>query len=61
MQVVRHSRMYESAAAYVTDQPPFLNAALAVQTDLSPMELLAALKRIEVHLAMCGRPELQCQ
>ena len=47
-QVVRLSRMYESAAAYVTDQPAFINAAVAVQTSLQPEALLRALKEIEV-------------
>jgi len=32
----------------VTDQPPFLNAALAVRTTLSSPDLLTALKQIEV-------------
>ena len=49
LQVARQSRLYESAPAYVTDQPRFVNAALAVETALPPIELLAALKRIEVH------------
>ncbi len=50
IQVARQSRLYESAPAYVTDQPRFINAALAVETALPPMELLRALKRIEVPL-----------
>lgn len=48
LQVVRQSRLYESAPAYVTDQPVFLNAALAVRTALPPQQLLAALKHVEV-------------
>jgi len=32
------------------DQPDFLNAAAAIETELSPRELLAALKRIETNL-----------
>lgn len=70
MQVLRHSRLYESAAAYVTDQPTFLNAALAVHTDLPPRELLAVLKSIEVRpcphnssrgspISTCGEPFAQ--
>jgi 2-amino-4-hydroxy-6-hydroxymethyldihydropteridine diphosphokinase len=50
-QVLRHSRLYESAAAYVTDQPPFLNGAVAAATRLPPLELLRALKAIEVMRA----------
>ena len=53
LQVLRHSRLYESAAAYVTDQPAFLNAAIAVHTNLAPKELLSALKSIEVRSASC--------
>ena len=55
LQVLRHSRLYESAAAYVTDQPPFLNAALAVRTELSPPELLTAIKQIEVQVHSEGQ------
>ena len=51
-QVARQSRLYESAPAYVTDQPRFVNAALAVTTALPPRELLAALKAIEVRLPL---------
>ncbi|MEZ4859710.1 MAG: dihydropteroate synthase [Caldilineaceae bacterium] len=41
------SFLYETPPAYVTDQPPFLNAACRVTTDLTPHALLAALKGIE--------------
>lgn len=46
--MVRQSRLYESAPAYVTDQPRFINGALAALTCLQPLELLDALKTIEV-------------
>lgn len=52
MQVVRHSALYETVPAYVVDQPSFLNAACLARTHLPPLELLAALKRIE---AAAGR------
>jgi hypothetical protein len=48
-QLIRLSRLYESAAAYVTDQPAFLNAAALVETPLGPRALLTALKAIEVR------------
>lgn len=51
--MVRQSRLYESAPAYVTDQPQFLNAALAVRTALPPRQLLAALKTVEVCQLPC--------
>jgi hypothetical protein len=39
--------MYESPAAYVTDQPPFANAVCKVSTSLSPTELLVRAKDVE--------------
>ncbi|OWP62986.1 2-amino-4-hydroxy-6-hydroxymethyldihydropteridine diphosphokinase [Hymenobacter amundsenii] len=36
------SARYETAAWGLTDQPTFLNQAVAVQTNLAPLELLAA-------------------
>lgn len=47
-QVLRQSRLYESAPAYLTDQPRFVNGALAALTSLQPLELLDALKSVEV-------------
>ena len=35
LRVVATSRLYETAAAYVADQPPFLNAAARVETNLT--------------------------
>ncbi|GIL72513.1 hypothetical protein Vretimale_4299 [Volvox reticuliferus] len=49
VQVLRHSALYETAAAYVTDQPSFLNAAVLARTHLSPGELLRALKQVEAE------------
>eukprot|EP00962_Isochrysis_galbana_P061371 scaffold36536_cov146-Isochrysis_galbana.AAC.3 len=42
--------LYEGPAAYVEDQPAFLNSVCAVRADYSPQALLAALKRIEGEL-----------
>ncbi|KAL6194286.1 hypothetical protein ACLB2K_035370 [Fragaria x ananassa] len=47
MQITRHGCLYETAPAYVTDQPNFLNSAVRAVTKLGPHELLGALKRIE--------------
>lgn len=44
------SAVYETAPLYVTDQPAFLNMALRATTELSPMALLRALKRMENEL-----------
>jgi 2-amino-4-hydroxy-6-hydroxymethyldihydropteridine diphosphokinase / dihydropteroate synthase len=48
--LVRLSRLYESAPAYVTDQPPFLNAAALITTQQQPLQLLRSLKQVEVQL-----------
>ena len=44
------SSLYRSAPRERTDQPDFLNAALALETDLAPRPLLAELKAIERRL-----------
>lgn len=49
-QVVRASSLYESAPRDRLDQPRFLNAAVELETDLEPAELLVELKRIELAL-----------
>ncbi|XP_028801478.1 folate synthesis bifunctional protein, mitochondrial-like [Neltuma alba] len=48
--ITRHACLYESAPAYVTDQPYFLNSAVRAVTKLGPHELLAELKKIEKDL-----------
>ena len=48
--VVATSPLYETAAAYVTDQPSFLNAVVAVETALPPLQALAKLKAAERDL-----------
>lgn len=49
-QVVRTSSLYDSAPRDSLDQPHFLNAALELETDLEPAELLVELKRLELSL-----------
>eukprot|EP01137_Pigoraptor_chileana_P012152 Opistho-2@64187 len=44
------SHIYESSAAYVTEQPPFLNAVCSIPTELSPEDLLPVLKDGERQL-----------
>jgi 2-amino-4-hydroxy-6-hydroxymethyldihydropteridine diphosphokinase len=41
------SPLYETDPVGVTDQPAFLNLAVSADTDLSPLDLLNAVKRIE--------------
>lgn len=48
------SSLYETAAWGYTDQAPFLNQVLAIQTRFSPLNLLKKLKKIEAEL---GREE----
>ena len=48
--VAKVSSLYDSAPRDVVDQPRFLNAALELETDLSPLDLLAELKRLELAL-----------
>jgi quinolinate synthase len=42
------SRLYQTAAQDLTDQPPFLNQVVCLETDLDPLALLHALQRIEL-------------
>ena len=48
--VAEISRLYETAPAYVINQPAFLNMAVKGYTDLSPSALLAYLKDIETRM-----------
>lgn len=41
---------YETDPMYVTDQPPYLNAAVRAQTSLSPRALLTLLKDLESQI-----------
>lgn len=49
-QVVRASSLYRSSARDLLDQPEFTNAALELETDLEPANLLLALKRLELTI-----------
>jgi 2-amino-4-hydroxy-6-hydroxymethyldihydropteridine diphosphokinase len=48
--VVAASSFYRTPAWGVTEQPPFVNAAVALDTELAPLVLLARLKAIEAEL-----------
>ncbi|KAJ1289221.1 hypothetical protein BS78_02G147800 [Paspalum vaginatum] len=53
--ITRHACLYETAPAYVTDQPQFLNSAVRGTTRLGPHELLKKLKEIEKDIGRtCG-------
>jgi len=45
--VIAASRVYETAPQDVTDQPPFLNQVVCLETGLGPPELLRACQAIE--------------
>lgn len=47
VRVMKVSPLYETAPAYVTDQPRFVNGALEGETALAPLDLLRRLKSIE--------------
>jgi 2-amino-4-hydroxy-6-hydroxymethyldihydropteridine diphosphokinase len=49
--VTAHSRLYETEPEGLSDSgPQFLNAAIAVETDLSPEDLMSAIRDIELRL-----------
>ncbi len=51
LEVLGASSVYETAPqGEVLDQPDFLNAVLAIETDLGPLELLEACKKVERKL-----------
>jgi 2-amino-4-hydroxy-6-hydroxymethyldihydropteridine diphosphokinase len=50
VRVLRRSSLYETQPVGVIDQPSFLNAAVEIETELAPRDLLGVLKRIELDL-----------
>ncbi|HHX64584.1 MAG TPA: 2-amino-4-hydroxy-6-hydroxymethyldihydropteridine diphosphokinase [Chloroflexi bacterium] len=50
MRILAVSPLYETEPWGITDQPRFLNGACAIETDLSPEELLDTLKKIEADM-----------
>ena len=55
VEVVGSSSVYETGPqGEVHDQPDFLNAALGIETELGPEELLAACKATEAELGRTG-------
>jgi 2-amino-4-hydroxy-6-hydroxymethyldihydropteridine diphosphokinase len=54
--VVRASSMYETEPVEFTEQPWFLNCAVALETGATPQELMKALLRIEEEM---GRRRVQ--
>lgn len=52
--ISKKSRLYETEAWGMKDQPDFINQALEIQTELEPEEVLFQIKRIEKEI---GRQE----
>lgn len=52
VKVARVSGVYETSPYGITDQPDFYNMAVEVESELEPVELLDAVKKIESE---CGR------
>ncbi|SMG07143.1 2-amino-4-hydroxy-6-hydroxymethyldihydropteridinediphosphokinase [Sphingobacterium psychroaquaticum] len=48
--IANKSNIYESEAWGVTDQPRFLNQALCIETELTPLEVLNEIQAIEILL-----------
>lgn len=49
-QIMRRSKLYETAAWGKTNQPAFLNQVLEVQTELMPTQVLQSINAIEQEL-----------
>ncbi len=47
LSITKRSSLYETEPWGVTDQPGFINMVVEAETDISPRELLALLKRVE--------------
>jgi 2-amino-4-hydroxy-6-hydroxymethyldihydropteridine diphosphokinase len=53
--LVAVSRIYETEPVGVLDQSRYLNAAVELETDLGPAEMLLCLKHTETSLGRCTR------
>lgn len=56
VEVRSKSAVYETEPVGIIDQPPFLNLAIGVVTNLPPGEFLNSLKRIEKTIGRVERP-----
>lgn len=55
VRVIKESAFYETEPWGKTEQPAFINAAVEIETDLAPKELLAFLKNIEEKVGRKAR------
>ena len=49
-EIISRSRLYRSAPYGFADQPPFINAAIRIETNLPPLDLLKKLQETEKTL-----------
>lgn len=56
MAILRRSSWWQSGPQPASDQPDFINGVVEIETALSPVDLLAALHRVE---SACGRVRQQ--
>ena len=56
VRIVAASTVMETAPVGLTDQPPFFNQVLAVETTLEPRPLLETVKRLEAELGRTPGP-----
>ncbi len=61
IRVVAMSRLYQTPPMGPADQPPYINAALAVETDHAPADLLAHLHEIEAAFGRKRRERWQAR
>lgn len=47
LKIIKRSAMHETTPWGVKDQPKFINMAIEAETDISPLELLSLIKKIE--------------
>ncbi|MGC8845296.1 MAG: 2-amino-4-hydroxy-6-hydroxymethyldihydropteridine diphosphokinase, partial [Candidatus Hydrogenedens sp.] len=55
--VKKASNIYETEPVGNKNQPTFLNIAVEIETELSPLELLSEIKKIEYQLGRTHRQE----
>ncbi|MEE9613479.1 MAG: 2-amino-4-hydroxy-6-hydroxymethyldihydropteridine diphosphokinase [Thermodesulfobacteriota bacterium] len=48
--VLKSSSLYETSPWGVTDQPPFINCVIEIETGLAPLKLLEGLKAVETEM-----------
>ena len=53
--IISQSRILETKALEITNQPDFLNCAILIETNLSPINLLNELQQIEIKLGRIKR------